>query len=49
LGGTQKEKLVRSVPDRVLTGAQFRGMRRQLSDLDAKRRQMTAAEHERRR
>jgi hypothetical protein len=34
---------------RLLTSAQFRGMRRQPSDLDAKRRQMTAAEHERRR
>jgi hypothetical protein len=34
---------------RLLTSAQFRGMRRQLSDLDAKLRQMTAAEHERRR
>jgi hypothetical protein len=33
---------------RLLTSAQFRGMRRQLSDLDAKLRQMTAAEHERR-
>jgi hypothetical protein len=33
----------------LLTSVQFRGMRRQLSDLDAKLRQMTAAEHERRR
>jgi hypothetical protein len=33
----------------LLTSAQFRGMRGQLSDLDAKLRQMTAAEHERRR
>jgi hypothetical protein len=34
---------------RLLTSAQFRGMRRQPSDLDAKLRQMTAAEHEPRR
>jgi hypothetical protein len=34
---------------RLLTSAQFRGMRRQLSDLDAKLRQMAAAERERRR
>jgi hypothetical protein len=33
---------------RLLTSAQLRGMRLQLSDLDAKLRQMTAAEHERR-
>jgi hypothetical protein len=33
----------------LLTGAQLRGMRRQLTDLDAKLRQMTAAERERRR
>jgi hypothetical protein len=33
----------------LLTSVQFRRMRRQLSDLDAKLRQMTAAEHERRR
>jgi hypothetical protein len=32
-----------------LTRAQMRGMRRQLSELDAKLRQMTAAERERRR
>ena len=34
---------------RFLTGAQLRGMRLQLSDLDAKLRQMTAAERDRRR
>ncbi len=34
---------------RFLTIAQLRGMRLQLSDLDAKLRQMTWAEHERRR
>jgi hypothetical protein len=34
---------------RLPTSAQFRGTRRQLSDLDAKLRQMTAAEYERRR
>jgi hypothetical protein len=38
-----------AVKSRLLASAQFRGMRRQLSDLDAKLRQMTAAEHERRR
>jgi hypothetical protein len=32
---------------RLLTGAQWRGMRRQLNDLDAKLRQMTSAERER--
>jgi hypothetical protein len=32
-----------------LSSAQLRGMRRQLTDLDAKLRQMTAAERERRR
>jgi hypothetical protein len=34
---------------RFLTTTQLRGMRLQLSDLDAKLRQMTWAEHERRR
>jgi hypothetical protein len=34
---------------RFLTGAQLRVMRLQLSDLDAKLRQMTSAERERRR
>jgi hypothetical protein len=34
---------------RFLTGAQWRGMRLQLSDLDAKLRQMTAVEREWRR
>jgi hypothetical protein len=34
---------------RLLTGAQWRGMRRRLNDLHAKLRQMTAVEHERRR
>jgi hypothetical protein len=34
---------------RFVTTAQLRGMRLQLSDLDAKLRQMTWAEHERRR
>jgi hypothetical protein len=33
----------------LLTGAQLRGMRRQLTDLDTKLWQMTAAEQERRR
>jgi hypothetical protein len=34
---------------RLLTGAQWRGMRRQRNDLDAKLRQVTSVEHEPRR